>query len=100
MFIIYINMRKIIISLFVLVVCIAMTSCDVLPNGFAKDYGATLTVDLDKGQELVECTWKDEGDLWVLTKPMDEDYEPQVKIFKEYSNLGIVNGKVIFKEHK
>jgi hypothetical protein len=52
---------------------------------------------LPKGEKLVEVTWK-ENSLWYLTEPMDDDYEPKTKSFREDSNLGILEGTVTFVE--
>jgi len=70
-------------------------------NQRARSFGGTETIDLPKGQRLVNATWKGEkggADLWYLTEPMPVGYVPQNKTFQEYSNLGIMNGTVIFVE--
>lgn len=50
-------------------------------------------------KKLVEATWKD-SDLWYLVEPMDSDYVPKTKIFKENSMIGIMEGEVKFIESK
>ena len=73
-----------------------LTGCD---QFFARNFGGSSTIELDKGQRLVEVTWK-ESNLWILTEPMDSDYIPKTKTFYESSLLGHMEGKVIIKESK
>jgi len=47
----------------------------------------------------VEATWK-EDNLWYLVEPMDSDYVPKTKVFKESSLYGALEGKVIFIENR
>jgi hypothetical protein len=53
-----------------------------------------------KGWKVTEATWKDDGNLWYLMEPMDSDYVPKVKSFKESSVWGVMQGEVIFKESR
>ena len=59
----------------------------------------TTTINLEKGEKLIEVTWKG-GDLWYLVEDMDSDYIPKVKTFKESSQFGMLEGKVVFIENK
>lgn len=68
-------------------------------NERARTYGGEQTVKLPKGEKLIEATWK-ESNLWYLTEPMDSDYVPKTKVFKESSDFGVWNGKIIFIESK
>jgi hypothetical protein len=54
---------------------------------------------LEKGQKLVDVTWK-ESNLWYMTKPMSETDVAERYTFRENSNWGLVEGKVIFVETK
>ena len=58
-----------------------------------------MTIELPVGEKLVMATWKDIG-LFYLTEPMDSDYIPKVKTFKEVSNWGVMESIVTFKERK
>ena len=80
----------------VVCVCVSFTSCQYC----SRKVGGTMEFTLEPGEKLIEATWKDEGNLWYLTEPMDSDYVPKTKIFKESSNLGIIQGKVIFHERR
>lgn len=89
-------MKKLIIAGMVFL-SLSLTGCD---NYSAKQFGGTMTVELPKGQKLVNATWKNDADLWYLTKPMTEKDVAETYEFIEDSTLGIAEGKVIFKESK
>lgn len=84
---------KIILLLFIL---ISITGCD---QTNARNFGGSITINLKPGEKLIEATWKDDN-IWYLTEPMDSDYIPRTKIFKESSEFGIYNGNVTFIESK
>lgn len=86
-------MKKI---LFILITVFCLISCD---QYISRNFGGTTTIKLEKGQKLVEATWK-ESDLWYLVEPMDSDYIPKTKEFIESSTVGVMEGKVIFIESK
>jgi hypothetical protein len=70
------------------------------PQQKARTYGGTQTIEVRKGWKVTEATWKDDGNLWYLMEPMDSDYVPKVKSFKESSVWGVMQGEVIFKESR
>lgn len=74
--------------LIALVMCCA-TGCQTT----TKNFGGTTTLKLEPNKKLEEITWKDDS-LWYLTRPMRDDEEPEVHIFKESDNLGILEGTV------
>lgn len=86
------------LTLFVCALSIAALtiSCD---NYMSRKFGGSTTINLEKGQKLVEATWK-ENSLWYLTEPMDSNYVPKTKIFKEDSNFGVLEGTVTFVESR
>lgn len=45
------------------------------------------------------ATWK-ETDLFYLTEPMDSNYVPKTRTFREDSSRGVMESTVIFKERK
>lgn len=65
----------------------------------AKKYGGEMTVDLPKGEKLVNITWKDDS-LWYLTKPMTKKDKEETYKFKESSNFGVLEGEITVREHK
>ncbi len=86
-------MKKIIL----LAAMVAMlTGCD---QYYTRNFGGKSTIELDKGQRLVEITWK-ESNIWILTEPMDSDYIPKTKTFYENSCLGTLEGKITIIESK
>lgn len=68
-------------------------------NQRARQFGGTITIELPLGEKLVMATWK-ETDLFYLTEPMDSNYVPKTKTFREDSSWGVMESTVIFKERK
>lgn len=84
---------KVILLLFVLV---SITGCE---QAVSRNFGGNMTITLNPGERLIEATWK-ESNLWYLTEPMDSDYVPKTKVFKESALCGVFNGTVTFIETK
>ena len=74
--------------LIMLIMCCA-TGCQTA----TRNFGGTTTLKLEPNEKLEEITWKDDS-LWYLTRPMRDDEEPEVHIFKESDSLGILEGTV------
>ena len=87
-------MKKI-IFVFMMLLCLA--SCD---QYVTRTMGGTTKITLEPGEKLVEATWKGDGDLWYLVEPMESNYVPKTKVFKESSLFGALEGKVIFYEKR
>lgn len=88
--------KKIIGGIVLLAVMVfSLTGC----KSIAKSYSEIITIDVPKGQKVIEATWKG-SDVWYLTRSMHEDEKPETFTLQEDSNLGIIEGKVIFKESK
>lgn len=68
-------------------------------NSRARVWGGDMKIDLAPGEKLLEATWK-EAELWYLTEQADSNYIPKVKVFKESSRFGVMEGSVTFVEHK
>jgi hypothetical protein len=66
----------------------------------AKGFGGTAKVDLAPNKKLVNVTWKDGDNLWVLTRDMRPGELPETYTFTEKSSLGVVEGAVLLVEHK
>lgn len=86
-------MRKGLVVLLVIVV--ALVGC----GKFAKTFGGTITVHVEKGQKVLNASWKD-SNLWVLTRPMKSDEVAEKYSYREFSNLGIIQGEVVLVESK
>lgn len=67
-------------------------------QALAKKFGGTATLDLPKGEKLMNITWKDDH-LWYLTRPMTKDDKAETYKFKESSNWGVLEGTIKVKEH-
>jgi hypothetical protein len=80
-----------------LLLVITMFSCT--SNERAKHWGGTMKIELDRGQKLVDVTWK-ESSLWYMTRDMKDGETADTYTFKEDAPFGIVEGKVIFIESK
>ena len=86
-------MKKLLVILFTF---LCLTSCD---QSITRSMGGTTKVELNPGEKLVGVTWKGD-DIWYLVEPMDSNYVPKTKTFKESSRMGVLEGKVIFYERK
>jgi len=85
-------MRK---TLFIIamVVCCILTGC----HSTTKNFGGSMTIELEPGQKLEEITWKAD-DLWILSRPMREDERPETHTFYEDSEWGLFEGTVTVVE--
>ena len=81
-----------------MIICLTLSLCS-CEKQITRQYGGTTTINLEKGEKLIEVTWKDGGNLWYFVEPMDSDYTPKVKTFKESSQFGMLEGKVVFIEN-
>lgn len=79
------------------IISICLSGCT--KQDMAKEWGGTYTMNLPKGEKLMEVTWKDTN-LWYLTRPMQDDEEPETYTFREDSEFGIWEGTVIIVESK
>ena len=84
-------MKKVILGLFAIAFFVSCTE-----NHMAKKFGGKTTVELEPGVRLVNVTWKEPAELWVLTKK--DTTKPTTYSFKEHSSWGLVNGEVIIVE--
>ncbi len=82
---------------FTIATVLLLASCT--ENQRAKSFGGTSTINLPKGEKLVNVTWKADQ-IWYLTKPMKSDETPETYTYREESSLGVIEGTVILKESK
>ncbi len=71
-------------------VSIALVSCT--ENQRAKYWGGTEEINLNKNEIVLNVTWK-ENEMWICTK----DTLTGITYFREKSNLGVMEGTVVFK---
>lgn len=86
------------IVIFGLIVCAIVFSLTGF-NWGARNFGGTMEIDLPEGYKLQEATWKDD-ELWYLIRPMHKDEYPEDWTLEEKSNMGVIEGTVIFHESK
>lgn len=91
------TLKNTLFALAIVLIGIGTTSCT--DNNRAKHWGGSMTITLEKGEKLVDVTWK-ESNLWYMTKPMSETDVAETYTFREDSNWGMIEGKVIFVETK
>lgn len=87
-------MRKILI---VAIMSLFVISCT--DNTRVKTWGGSATLNLPKGQKLVNVTWK-ESELWYLVKPMTEKDSAETYYFQEESSWGLMEGTYRIIEEK
>jgi uncharacterized lipoprotein YehR (DUF1307 family) len=80
-----------------IVVMLAISGCT--DNQSTKFYGGKMTINLPKGQKLINTTWKD-TELWYLTRTMTDKEQAENYSFKEKSTFGMMEGEVTFVESK
>ena len=85
-------------TIFLSIVLAVVLVFDCCEQYVTRQWGGSSTIRLSPGEKLIEVTWKGDGDLWYLTEPMDSDYLPKVKVFKENSLMGVCEGEVVFIE--
>lgn len=78
-------------------VAITLASCT--ENARVKSFGGEGTLNLPKGQKLVNVTWK-ETELWYLTRSMDSTDVAETYKFQEESSFGLMEGTYNIIESK
>jgi len=84
-------MKKVLLGLFGIMMLVSCTE-----NTRARVWGGTQTLQLEEGVRLVNVTWKEGSDLWILTKK--DTTKASTYSFSEKSNLGVMEGQVIIIE--
>lgn len=79
-------MKKLIL---LLIIATLLFSCT--ENSRVKNFGGEGTLNLPKGQKLVNVTWK-ETQLWYLTRPMHDNEPAETYQFQEESSWGVIQG--------
>ncbi len=84
-----------VIALIAIAMMVSFSSC----QGCTRQWGGTTKIELEPGEKLVEATWKNNS-IWYLVEPMESDYVPKTKVFKEQSNARMLEGQVVFVERR
>lgn len=90
-------MKKIIFVLLIILSLFTFSGCT--DKTIAREWGGSTTLELQKGEKLIEITWKD-ANLWYLTRPMRNDEFPETYTFQEDSEFGIFEGTVTIIESR
>lgn len=90
-------MKKIKIIFIILLVLFTFSGCT--DKTMAYGLGGSITLELPKGEKLIEITWKD-ANLWYLTRPMRDDEFPEIYTFQEDSEFGVFEGTVTVIESR
>lgn len=91
-------MKKVFIALTLLIFALTLSGC----QNDARIAGGTATIDVDPGKRIIPYTvqWDKGNNIWYLTEDAPADYQPKTYVFKESSNLGMMQGEIIIVEHK
>jgi hypothetical protein len=68
-------------------------------NSMARGYGGKESIKIATGQKVVQASWKD-GDLWILTRPMNDSDVAETWTYSEKSSYGIMEGEIKLIESK
>ena len=69
------------IFLITVLLSFAMIGCS--DQDMAKNYGGTATVTIPSDRKFVNITWKNESDLWILTRPRQAGEKPETFAFTQ-----------------
>ena len=90
-------MRKTIIGALGILMTILITiGCT--QNSRVRLLGASSTFNLPPGQKLISCSWKDDEDLWYLSRPFQKGENPVTLQYQQKSSWGTRNGILYIKE--
>ena len=91
------NIKKTIMAFgIVAIMGISLVGCN---QAMTKSFGGNMTIELEPGEKLETIDWEDDS-LWYLTRPMQEDEEPETYVLKQSSELGIFEGTVTIIESR
>lgn len=71
-------------------------------QSLTREFGGEQVIELPANEKLVPYTvqWEKDSSIWYLTEPMESNYEPKKYKFNESSNIGVLQGTLVFREHK
>jgi hypothetical protein len=78
---------------------LSLVACD---NAVTKNFGGTMSIELEKDQKLVNVSWKSSGkdssSLWLLTRVRKDGESPETYKYIEKSTFGVWEGTVVIQE--
>jgi hypothetical protein len=90
-------MRKSVLAVMLILAGLFTMSCS--DNRSAKQFGGKMTITLPENRKLVNVTYKQDN-IWILSRPMKAEEQPETYKFFEKSSLGIFEGEITFVEVK
>jgi uncharacterized lipoprotein YehR (DUF1307 family) len=87
------DVLKVIAVLIATAIIVSLSSCT--DNQRARSFGGTEYITLDKGERMVNITWKKDH-LWILTK--QDTTKPTTYTFREKSSFGVLDGEIVVIE--
>ena len=88
--------KKLLAAILILGMAFSMSGCQ---QGMTKNFGGSMTLQLEPNQKLEMITWKDDS-LWYLTRPMTESDTPETHAFQQSSEFGVFEGTITIVESK
>ena len=83
---------KAILTSFIIMSLLSLAACD---NYAARHFGGTMTVEIEKDQKFVNCSWKGkDGGLWILTRARKDGEQAESYKYSEKSLYGVWEGTV------
>lgn len=92
-------MRKTLCIIMIIAICLSLCGYMSGCQGAARNLGGEVTIELPPNEKLEVITWKEDS-LWYLTRPMREDEEAEIHIYKQSSEWGVFEGTVMIIETK
>jgi len=75
---------------------LSLTACD---QYAARHFGGTMTVEIEKDQKFMNCSWKSkDGPLWILTRARKDGEQAETYKYYEKSLYGVMEGTVLIQE--
>lgn len=75
---------------------LSLAACD---KYVARHFGGTMTVEIEKDQKFVNCSWKGkDGGLWILTRARKDGEQSESYKYIEKSLYGVLEGTVLIQE--
>lgn len=91
-------MKTTVLIILTLLVSIVIVYWVCLPdNTKARLFGGTMEIKVEPGYKIIMATFKGD-DLFYMVEPMDSGYTPKVKVLREKSKYGVIEGEVKFIE--
>ncbi len=88
--------KKLFAAILALGMALSMSGCQ---QGMTKNFGGSMTLELEPNQKLEMITWKDDS-LWYLTRPMTDDDIAETHTFQQSSEFGVFEGTITVVESK